>query len=509
VSLAGPRAFRFLAPALLLLGSALPARAASAQMAVEVCDPRTLFLRRQDAVWRPDAYKVELFRLPEDPRGAPLLLGVTDAEPAGRLYLRAGLDAPLPNGAALRVVVRDAAGNAVTVAEASTRPRATLQRSGAGTEARSVFEVQSSTPLAALTSGDGLTLVEVVRERRFRRGAGGGPEEVPEVTRSHRVVLRKEIPEAACDGPAENQRLAVALPAGERLRESSEALRLVGLRDRFGNEVLAGGALPPPAVPRGKEDATLYADLFFAKAPGAPETLAADLKLQPALELLPWNGAWLFQPELTAEVAKNLAPAPDSIRAAALFSRTDLVRRGLLATSTVSLGPSIEADRGLDRVNGILDLRWKPGLAGLYHPRENRRNDLARELGRTPGEVVPPLTGWGLDGELGAEAGRSLRRQTLGGAVAPYDVLRPRAAVHGFYQLGPLTLDLASGLRYLAATELTPQRAGGFRPSTEATLSWALDAAQHLSLGLTWQDGSEPPVFVKVQRVSAGIVVKD
>jgi hypothetical protein len=437
VSLGGPRAFRFLAPALLLLASALPARAALAQVAVEVCDPWTLFLRRQDAVWRPAAYKVELFRLPEDPQGAPLLLGVSDAQPAGRLYLRAGLDAPLPNGAALRVVVRDAAGNAV--AEASTRPRATLQRSGAGAEARSVLEVQSTTPLAALASGDGLTLVEVVRERRFRRGAEGGPEEVPEITRSHRVVLRKEIPEAACDGPAENQRLAVALPAGERLREASEALRLVGLRDRFGNEVAADGALPPPAAPRGKEDASLYADLFFAK----------------------------------------------------------------------SLGPSIEADRGLDRVNGILDLRWKPGLAGLYHPRENRRNDLARELGRSPGEVVPPLTGWGLDGELGAEAGRSLRRQTLGGGVAPYDVLRPRAAVHGFYQLGPLKLDLASGLRYLATTELTPQRAGGLRPSTEATLSWALDAAQHLSLGLTWQDGSEPPVFVKAQRVSAGIVVKD
>jgi len=490
---------RALGLVLLLLGSTLPARAFQ-KVTVEICDPGTLFLF-SEASWPPGDYSVEIFRVPdptpENPQAIPESLGSATAGRTGRLYLRAAL--PLPANAGLRAIVRDSQGKAVAVSDFSTGPRATLQRSGAESEAAAVFEVRSPTPLAPLTD---LTLVEVERRRLLRLNDRGEREEIPEVTRTHAVSPLKEIPSTACEGPESNRKLAVALLPGDRLKGTG--VRLTGLRDLFGNAVVAEGELPPIPAPKGKEDALFYTRLQAERAKGSPETLALDLKLQPALRL---RGAWLFRPELTASISRNLPPSTNSIRAAALFSRTEIVRRGLLATSTVSLGPSIEADRGFDRINGLLDLRWKPGLSNLYHPRENQRNEIAAKLAVSPQEAALPLTGWGLEGWIGLEAGRSLRRQSLVNA-GPYDILRLRPALHGFYEIGPVTLDVASSLRYLGTTESAPGRVSGFRPCTEASLSWAFDPAKHLTLAAVYKNGSEPPTFVKVDKVSVGIVAK-
>lgn len=478
------RTLRLLAPALLLLGPALQAQAPLAKATVDICDPRTLFL--QGVAWKPGS-TVEIFRLtdptPENPHGVPVSLGSAPGESDQRQYsLRAAFASPLPAQAELRAVVWDSQGKAVAAADFSTRPRATLQRSAAEREVRSTFEVHSATPLSELPSGfnPGLKLIEMERGK----------------ARVHGVTLDHPIQPPACRYNDSHPSLAFSLSQGDRLPTSSVAVRLEGLSDLFGNPVKAEGMLPPIPAPRGKEDAHFYTRLLFESAPGSPEILSLDLKIQPSLQL---RGNWLFRPELTASVSRNLPPSTNSIRAAALFSRTDKIDQGVLATNAVSLGPSLEADRGFDRVNGILDLRWKPGVRGLYHPR-------FKEILDNP-QDAPPLTGWGLDGWLGLETGRSIRRQeTLG--IAPYNILRARPTVHGFYEIGPVTLDVASSLRYLGTRERTPGNVSGFRPYTEVTLSWAFDPAKHLTLAATYRNGSEPPVFVKVEKVSVGVVAK-
>jgi len=520
------RLCRFLAPVLALLGFAASAQAGFFKPRVEICNPTTIFLHREDARWQPpqppDGYVVEVFRVPdptpEEPQGIPVSLGTAEALPVGRnsVSLRCVLPSPLPANASLRVIVRTQ-GKAVAVSDFSTRPQATLQRSGAGSEMERTFQIQSPTSLTAMSEdGKNLTLVEVERKKLFRADSEGKAEEIPEVVRAHEVKLKKEIKPAVCDGSDTNRSLAVSLPPGDRLRSGSVALRLLGLRDVFGNEVRAEMDLALLPAPKGKDDAAFFAKLLFESADGSADTLSLDLKAQPSIQL---RGSWLFRPELTASASRNVPQATSAIRLAALFSRTELYVNSPLVSSTFSFGPSIEADRRFDRVNGLLDLRWKPGLANFYLPREKRRLVAAIGLEKRPEEILPPLAGWGLEGWIGIEAGGSLSRQTVGTLeLDRYDILRLRPSLHGFYELGPVTLDVGSSLRYLFSGELTygvnPDRTlslrevNGFRPYTEATLSFAFDPAKHLSLAATYKNGSEPPLFVKVKKVSIGLVSK-
>jgi hypothetical protein len=521
------RLFRFLLPALVLLGFAASAQAGFFKPKVEICNPTTIFLRREDAKWEPpqppDGYVVEIFRVsdptPEEPQGIPVSLGTAEALPVGRnsVSLRCVLPSPLPANAALRVIVRTQ-GKAVAVSDFSTRPQATLQRSGAESEMKQTFDIRSPTPLTAMPGGFNrdLTLVEVERKKLFRVNVNGKAEEVPEILRSHGVELKKEIKPAVCDGSDTNRSLAVYLPSGDRLKSGSAALRLVGLKDLFGNDIQAEMDLTLLPAPKGKDDAAFFAKLLFESANSSADTLSLDLKAQPSIQL---RGSWLFRPELTASVSRNVPQATSSIRLAALFSRTDLFEDKPLVSSTFSFGPSIEADRSFDRVNGLLDLRWKPGVASLYLPREKRRLVAATGLEKRPEEILLPLAGWGLEGWIGIEAGGSLSQQTVGAlALDRYDILRLRPTIHGFYEVGPITLDVSSSLRYLFSDELTyrvnPDRTlslrevNGFRPYTEATLSFAFDPAKHLSLAATYKNGSEPPLFVKVKKVSIGVVTK-
>jgi len=515
------RLFRFLVPALALFGFAASAQAGFFKPKVEICNPTTIFLHREDAPWAalqpPDGYVAEIFRVPdptpEEPQGIPVSLGTAEALPVGRnsVTLRCVLPSPLPANASLRVIVRTQ-GKAIALSDFSTWPQAVLQRSGAGSEMERTFQIQSPTSLTAMPGGfnKDLTLVEVERKKLFRANAKG---EVPEILRAHGVVLEKEIKPAVCDGSDTNQLLAVSLPPGDRLRSGSVALRLLGLRDVFGNEVRAEMDLALLPAPKGKDDAAFFAKLLFESADGSADTLSLDLKAQPSIQL---RGSWLFRPELTASVSRNVPQATSSIRLAALFSRTELVDRGPLVSSTFSFGPSLEADRSFDRVNGLLDVRWKPGLASFYLPREKRRLVAATGLKKRPEEILLPLAGWGLEGWLGIEAGGSLSRQTVGSLeIGRYDILRLRPTIHGFYEVGPLTLDVSSSLRYLFSDELayrvnplSLREINGFRPYTEATLSFAFDPAKHLSLAATYKNGSEPPLFVKVEKVSIGVVTK-
>jgi hypothetical protein len=302
------------------------------------------------------------------------------------------------------------------------------------------------------------------------------------------------------------------------------------LRDVFGQPVTAEGILVPARVPKGRDDAFAYSRVFFesAEGRGTLDTLSLDLKVQPLFQM---TGRWLFKPELTASVAKNVPRASNSIRLAGLFSRTAVCREGALVYQTFSLGPSLEADRNFDRVNAIADLRWQPGLKGFYKSREVQRIAAAVDLGLRADEVALPRTGYGLEFRIGAEAGASTSRQTVTNSannqsleLDRYEILRLRPHVTAFYEVGlapldwQLSINVSSSLRYLFTEELTavenPDRSlslrtiDGFEPYTEATLSLAFDPGQHVALALTYKDGAEPPVFIEVDKYSVGVVLK-
>jgi len=439
-------------------GFAVPARAELARLTVIPCDRWTVFLEREGRPWEDDRYAVAVVQLvdPDEahPEGDLREIGQASGEIVsfeGRPLVRARFGVEIPAGAALRVVVRNGDGEAPAVGEFSTRPGATIGHSPLN-PSPTAFEIRSETPLAP-----------------------GGP---------------LKIEESLCEVPDARTHITVNRPEGE-------AGPLAGLRDVYGSDFTAQGIATPPPLPWGKEDARLFVRFLFESAPGSADALAVDLKAQPAVRL---RGAWLFRPELAAFVSRNLPGATNSIRLASLFSRTAVRHRGVLVENTVSLGPSIEADRNFDRVNAVLDLRWQPGFRNLYHP-----------LSKQDGSVH----GWVLEGRVGLEAGRSLSRQTAGTLeIDRYDVLRLRPVIHGNWEYKKLSFDASSSLRYLFTEELTADRTRrlrkvkDFRPFTEATLGYFLDPNRNLSLALTYKNGSEPPLFLEIERFSLGLVAK-
>lgn len=489
---------------LILLGLctaiALPARAQLIPLKLDPCGADVFFLAWPAQRWPPsETYIVQVFRVNPPSLAAPSGSVGQIAEGPGEVILdgallRVKLPAPLPPGAALRAVVA-IPGKGFGTVDFSTQPGAKIQRSPLDASPGR-FLVSSDTPVGATPDGP-LDLIE-------------------DKVLHHAVAVVRPLPEPACTQPERRRNFKIDLSPGEAVRSSGASLQLEGFRDVYASEVTATGDLKAAKVPQGKEDAVAFGSLYFEDSQGSPQAFAADLKVKPQFSLI---GAWLFRPELTASVSKNLPQASNSIRLAPLFSRTDLLRKGPLVGSTFWFGPTIESDRGFDRVNGLVTLRWEPALAYLYLPREKRRFVRAVERDLKVDGVDPPLLGWGLEGWIGVEAGGSLSQQTVGALeIDRYDVLRLRPLLHGFLEIGPVTFDVSSTLRYLFSDELSyeekPDRTlalrtvKGSRPYTEATLAVAFDPAKHLNLALTYKKGSEPPLFRQVDKLSAGIVAK-
>ncbi|HKI00639.1 MAG TPA: hypothetical protein VKK31_01545 [Thermoanaerobaculia bacterium] len=461
----------------LLLGQA-PAGADLLKLTVQPCNGSTIFLERMGDPWPglPESYSVALLALSEpdatNPEGNPRALDRTAGELVsfeGRTLLRARFATPIPGEEALRVVVRSQDERALAVGDFSTKSGGTIKHNVVDPSSNT-FDVDSKTPLAAADS----LQIEAIDP------TGTSPA-------VHSAFPVKPLLDPQCETPDARSGIVVKLAAGDEITAGS-AIQIMGLRDVYGSAISPAGNLTPPLVPRGKEDAFYFLRFLFESAAGSANALSVDLKAQPAVQL---RGDWLFRPELTAFVSRNLPGATNSIRLASLFSHTTRIEHKRLVTSTISFGPSLEADRDFDRVNGVIDLRWQPGFANLYHPREKTALVTGRKLQEIP-------FGWLLEGRLGLEAGRSR-----------YDILRLRPVIHGNLEYKKLGFDVSSSLRYLFTDELTaPQKVKGSRPFTEATLGYFLDQERHLSLAVTYKNGSEPPLFVSIERVSLGLVAK-
>lgn len=529
---------------LLLAFSSAASQAAPAKAQISLCDPSVFFILKEDGTfWErpapPNEYVIEVARMPDDGSGVPVdvktVTGIV-AEEDPPTFLKAVLPEPIQGGAAYRMTVRKTgSGEEVAAADFTTRPRGRLRLSGAhAAEAHFRFEVFSATPLAQVPD-DQLNLVEILRKPLI--GPGGQP--TLERRKNHQVDVHRQAPERPdCELPLITEGIEglqsggaiVDLRPDDRLSSGSASLRLEGLRDIFGQPVSAEGNLVPAKVPKGRDDAFAYTKFLFesAEGRGTLDTLSLDLKVQPLFQM---KGRWLFRPELTASVSKNAPRASNSIRLAGLFNRTAVRRENsAFVYQTYSVGPSLEADRNFDRVNAIADLRWQPGFQGFYKPREVQRIALAAQLGRRADEVALPRTGYGLELRIGAEAGSSTSHQTVTNSAGNrsleldrYEIFRLRPHVNAFYEIGlpldwQLTVNVSSSLRYLFTEELTaienpdrslsPRKIDGFEPYTEATLSLAFDPGQHVALAVTYKDGAEPPVFVKVGRYSVGVVLK-
>jgi hypothetical protein len=454
--------------------------AALGTVEIEPCGRDVFFLQR-DQPWSASArYTVQVFRLSppsvEAPAGGVDKIAEAPGEVLDGGALRVKLPAPLPPAASLRVVVLDPEGSPATK-DFSTQPEATITHSPLDASPGRLL-VSSATPLVA--TPDGLKLV-----------AGA---------RTYPVTAVRPLGEPACETPERRSAFKIDLPPGQ---EPKGELRLEGFSDVYGSALRATGKADAPKTPKGKEDAAAYVSLYFEDSAGSKPAFAADFKARRQFQPL---GDWLFRPELSASIAKNLSQSSNSIRLAPLFSLTDLPRRGILVGSTFWFGPTLESDRDFDRVLGLATIRWEPALAYLYLPREKRQAIL--------GTANPPLLGWGLEGWIGLEAGGSLSGQTMGDLeIDRYDILRLRPLAHGFVEVGRLTLDVSSTLRYLFADELSYEGSAlrtveGSRPHTEATLSWAFDPDKHLNLAVTYKNGSEPPLYREIDKFTVGIVAK-
>lgn len=477
-----------------------------------VCAPRVLFVHREEGrFWDPAKnHTIEI-------KGTILPATVRADDPT---YLRVVLSEDLPGGAALEV--RVLVGNEeIARGTLSTQPSAQIEQS----KLLFRFEVSSQTRLAEMDA-ESLRLVEVLEKSRLTE-TGTTPERIKE----HRVEIERQATPGDCEVPpitVGSGALVVRLRPGDRLGDGSEEIRLIGLRDLFGQEVVATGKLTAAKTPKGKDDAFVFAKGMFESTDdsrGSKDTLALDLKVQPIWQM---TGRWMFRPELSANVSKNVPNASNAIRLAALFSNTTVRREGVFVAQTRTAGLTTETDRNFDRVNLLADLRWQPDFQGQYRAREARRLSRAASLGKKPDEVAPLRTGYGYDLRIGLEAGASASPQTITKSqqtieLDRFEILRLRPHLHAFYETGlfrdwQLTLDLSSTLRYLFETELTDtlstggtllvREVDGFEPYIEATLALSFDPGQHLALALTYKNGAEPPTWAEVDKYSVGIVAK-
>jgi hypothetical protein len=498
---------------LLFLEIVPAAGAAPLPATFSVCAPRILFVLREDGgFWDPAKnHSIEILGA-----AVPATLEVSETP----TFLRAVLPEDLPGGAALevRVLVENeeiARGTLSTQTSAQIEQSTLLYR----------FEVSSQTPLAEIDA-ESLRLVEVLEKSRATE-TGTTLERIKE----HRVDIERQATLGDCEVPPITEgsgALVIRLRPGDRLSDGSEEIRLTGLRDLFGQEIVAKGKLTVAKTPKGKEDAFVFAKGMFESVDnsrGLADTLALDLKVQPIWQM---TGRWMFRPELSANISKNVPNASNAIRLAALFSNTTVRREGALVAQTRTAGLTTETDRNFDRVNLLADLRWQPDFRGQYQSREARRLSRAAKLGKKPDEVALLRTGYGYDLRIGLEAGASASRQSITKSqqtidLDRFEILRLRPHVHAFYETGlfgdwQLTLDLSAALRYLFETELTDalspggtllvREVDGFEPYTEATLALSFDPGQHLALALTYKNGAEPPTWVEVDKYSVGIVAK-
>jgi hypothetical protein len=296
-------------------------------------------------------------------------------------------------------------------------------------------------------------------------------------------------------------------------------LTLIGLRGPF-------GALSPTgkyvaAVPKSEKEAEYYFALSYLGSDEKPDVFGLDLKIAPALRV---RGPWQLGPRLVADLAQN-ADSPNSATLGFFARHSSFVEAGPIEQSTWSFGVGAEADRDLDRVNGVFETAWLPRLPALEHSRELRRAREAKRLGVAVSEVPLPVWGWGLEPKVGVEIGRSLRRQTFRDTdsgqrleVEGYDILRPFTGVHGYLERNRWSLDVTGTLRYLSEDELAVRTAAdetlflhvneGYEPYVESKISYALDPAGHQVLELTYKNGGLPPTFERTDAFSIGFAVK-
>lgn len=320
-----------------------------------------------------------------------------------------------------------------------------------------------------------------------------------------------------CDPDAGSQHFRVTWPEGRPPLVGS-VLTLEGLKDVFGQEVVAKGKAISLA-PMDEKSASAYLALSYLGSEEKSDSFALDLKLAPALQI---RENWQFGPRLTADVSRN-ADSPNSIGAGFEWRHTSFFDYSVLPMAVWSLSIGAEADRDLDRVNGVATAVWLPRLPVLEHSREIRWHRKAKPLSLDA--VEPPRWGWGLEPELGVEFGRALSTQTFRDPstdqrleVDVYDILRANVGGVAYFETETWRLNVTGVLRYLSETELTAGKDDdgnfflrsieGVEPYLEAKLSHAIGPAGHQALVVIYKNGALPPTFDRIESYSIGIEVK-
>lgn len=484
-----------------------------ASLVTVACDSQTLYgwtdptkdlgTGLEADVWKLPA---EWQHRPDEPRRTVRVASTTCGTPC--LFVRVDLDEPLVAGTEYLVRLRrgsDLGGGLVAAGFLDTSGKATLSHIAVGSGGVQTLSVAA--PVRLQAPGD--IKLRVAQKKH------------PDWTVDDLALVR---PPAAggCSGVTNPRGLGsahveIAFPSGGPPLAGTQ-LTLVGLVGPFG-EVTATGKYGA-SVPKTEKEAEYYMAVSYLGSDEKADVFGLDLKIAPALKV---RRNWQLGPRLVADLAKN-ADSPNSAKLGFVARHSAFPDAGPITLSTWSFGLGAEADRDLDRVNGVFDLGWEPRLAALEHSRELRLLREAKRLAVAPSEVPLPPWGWGLEPKIGVEIGRSLRRQTFRHAesgqrleIDAYDILRPFASLHGYVEWKRWTLDLSGTLRYLAEDEptvrttddtLTLRESDGFEPYIESKLSYAIDAAGHQVLEVTYKNGSLPPTFERTDAFSLGIAVK-
>ncbi len=364
-----------------------------------------------------------------------------------------------------------------------------------------------------------------------------GPEAVPHESCILILYEERATPSETCKPrPADPRRLATAGVAkvtllSETLTQAKTGARVEGLVNIFGETVKAETKPDKPielaAVPGSKDASKWYLRFGYQKAQGSPYSLNLDLKANPVLTHI---GPMDVQPDIVVDIAQN-EPASANPRS------SDTIRLGgslyylrmfdpaknpwLLEAFDIRPGAALETDREISKKNVLAGAESQLYLRGFTKTTEMQRRRRAAPKHLSTDEVAPANLGYAIGIYFGFEAGKSVIAQTFSNIAKTGTILVPTYTIARFwprirqtYELGPITFDVNTTVKYLGDPELVGHEESdgsldlravkGWRFYGEGSMLFALDRGKHANFVVTWKRGARAPNWIDMNTVITG-----
>jgi hypothetical protein len=245
---------------------------------------------------------------------------------------------------------------------------------------------------------------------------------------------------------------------------------------------------------------------------------------------------WQYSPFVgTANVGQGTiatAPFTDTVNMGFTFNHVWAPRRYGIEVWTLTPGFNAETDKEFDTWNllGTIDVKFnpkhlfRPQIRTLYR-QVDRTFATNPKAGWTVANARLPWFGYVVEAHALFEGGHKVEDTTVynsdksASMVLPaYPIARPGVELHGLLQFWRLSADTLFTARYLSLTEnsvlqhkdksLYLYQFHGWKGYNVFTGAYQLDAEDHWSISVTYNNGFNPPKYARTNSAQVGVLIK-